>query len=98
MASCSSCVTVIYFCLCQDEEEEEEFFNQRYARGRDGLISEYVFCLTAHKMSTLKMRHSQVVRSRERVAVSQILLSKWKNSDWPENLSRFLKLFCPFLQ
>lgn len=24
----------------QDEEEEEEFFNQRYARGRDGLISE----------------------------------------------------------
>lgn len=30
------------FCLGQDEEEEEEFFNQRYARGRDGLISEYV--------------------------------------------------------
>ncbi|KAM7379435.1 hypothetical protein PAMP_004984 [Pampus punctatissimus] len=24
----------------QDEEEEEEFFNQRYARGRDGLISD----------------------------------------------------------
>lgn len=28
------------FCLHKDEEEEEEFFNQRYARGRDGLISE----------------------------------------------------------
>uniref|UniRef100_A0A8C7ZSF1 Calcium channel, voltage-dependent, R type, alpha 1E subunit b n=1 Tax=Oryzias sinensis TaxID=183150 RepID=A0A8C7ZSF1_9TELE len=26
--------------LTKDEEEEEEFFNQRYARGRDGLISE----------------------------------------------------------
>ncbi|XP_037643598.1 voltage-dependent R-type calcium channel subunit alpha-1E isoform X2 [Sebastes umbrosus] len=26
--------------LTKDEEEEEEFFNQRYARGRDGLISD----------------------------------------------------------
>uniref|UniRef100_A0A3B4GDU0 Voltage-dependent R-type calcium channel subunit alpha-1E-like n=1 Tax=Pundamilia nyererei TaxID=303518 RepID=A0A3B4GDU0_9CICH len=26
--------------LTKDEEEEEEFFNQRYARGRDGLIAE----------------------------------------------------------
>ncbi|XP_056149220.1 voltage-dependent R-type calcium channel subunit alpha-1E-like [Lampris incognitus] len=26
--------------LTKDEEEEEEFFNQRYARGRDGLLSE----------------------------------------------------------
>ncbi|KAM4605319.1 LOW QUALITY PROTEIN: voltage-dependent R-type calcium channel subunit alpha-1E [Polymixia lowei] len=26
--------------LTKDEEEEEEFFNQRYARGRDGLMSE----------------------------------------------------------
>lgn len=31
---------VYLFCLHKDEEEEEEFFNQRYARGRDGLISE----------------------------------------------------------
>lgn len=39
MVAC--CFNIKYFFhLYKDEEEEEEFFNQRYARGRDGLISE----------------------------------------------------------
>ncbi|XP_019203830.1 voltage-dependent R-type calcium channel subunit alpha-1E isoform X3 [Oreochromis niloticus] len=48
--------------LTKDEEEEEEFFNQRYARGRDGLIADCA--VNARNQTFIGRRRPYLYRKR----------------------------------